>query len=622
GSASSEIPDVVNCCPIFNGGEGTGYSFGLLYEYVYSNSISAIGRLKYQKLGGTLTNNETKSALVNNTPTNALVEHHLFTKFSILGIESLVKIKLTGELSFLGGFDFNIIVNSNYVQYEKLLQPATGNFDNGRRIRFETNGKIKDISIVNSSFIGGLCYDISFDEKNSFIISPEISAAYNFTPAVPNLIWNIHSAKAGLSIKYTPIPKEVRIIPEPIKPPEPKMPAPTQEENKVDFTIKSVVDNNEKDNAEIDIEEFLSTRMNPLLNYVFFDSASSEIPKRYKLINEEKTFNYSIDTLKDKSELETYYEILSIIGKRLQSHPGITIKLIGCNSNDGAEKNNIELSRKRAKNIGDYLTKVWKIKNDRIKIEARNLPEFFSNTSISEGSAENRRIELYSENQVILTPIEINDTINEIKQSEMRFVPESNMNKFLDGKLEIRANKKIIKVLAFSDKMPETIVWDLKNDADIDLMKQSNQLDCKMTIRDLDMKAYTNEKVIKINRIRIRDKRKAKLSDKQINLFSLILYDFDSYSLNEKNMEILNQIKNTLGKNSSITIEGYTDKLGEDEYNMLLSVRRAKAVSDALEFENSKFSGYGETKLLFDNDYPEGRFYCRTVKIRVETPIK
>ncbi len=344
--------------------------------------------------------------------------------------------------------------------------------------------------------------------------------------------------------------------------------------------------------------------------------------KRYKLINEEKTFNYSIDTLKDKSELETYYEILSIIGKRLQSHPGITIKLIGCNSNDGAEKNNIELSRKRAKNIGDYLTKVWKIKNDRIKIEARNLPEFFSNTSISEGSAENRRIELYSENQVILTPIEINDTINEIKQSEMRFVPESNMNKFLDGKLEIRANKKIIKVLAFSDKMPETIVWDLKNDADIDLMKQSNQLDCKMTIRDLDMKAYTNEKVIKINRIRIRDKRKAKLSDKQINLFSLILYDFDSYSLNEKNMEILNQIKNTLGKNSSITIEGYTDKLGEDEYNMLLSVRRAKAVSDALEFENSKFSGYGETKLLFDNDYPEGRFYCRTVKIRVETPIK
>ncbi|MCL5992371.1 MAG: hypothetical protein M1419_09780, partial [Bacteroidetes bacterium] len=43
-----QIPDVVNCCPIFNGGEGTGYSFGLLYEYVYSNSISAIGRLKYQ----------------------------------------------------------------------------------------------------------------------------------------------------------------------------------------------------------------------------------------------------------------------------------------------------------------------------------------------------------------------------------------------------------------------------------------------------------------------------------------------------------------------------------------------------------------------------------------------
>ena len=617
-----QLPDVVNCCPTFTNGEGIGFSFGLLYEYVYSNSISAIGRLKYQKINGTLTDNETKSALVNNTATNALVEHYLSAKISIIGIESLVKIKLIGELSFLGGFDFNIILNSNYDQYEKLIQPLTGNFDNGSRIRFETSGKINDISILNSSFIGGLCYDISFDEKNSFIISPEILISYNFTPIVPNLVWNIHSAKPGLSIKYTPSPKEVKIIPEPIKPPEPKMPEPPQEEKKIDFIIKSVIDNKETDKAEIDIEELLSTRMNPLLNYVFFDSASYEIPTSYKLINKEETLNYSIDTLKDKSELETYYELLNVIGKRLQDLPDVAITLIGCNSNYGTELNNIELSRKRADKIARYFTKVWDIKKDRIKIEARNLPEKFSNQSVPEGSAENRRVEIYSNDKAILTPIEINDTINEIKQSEIRFVPESNINKFLDGKLVIESNGKKIKEFIFSDKIPETIVWDLKNETNIDLLKQANQLECKMFIRDLDMKTYTSEKLIKINKIRIKDKRTAKLSDKQINLFSLILYDFDSYSINEKNMEILNQIKNTLGKNSSITIEGYTDKLGDDEYNMLLSVRRAKAASDALQFENSKYVGFGETKLLFDNDNPEGRFYSRTVKIRVETPVK
>ncbi|OGU15773.1 MAG: hypothetical protein A2X61_02480 [Ignavibacteria bacterium GWB2_35_12] len=617
-----QLPDVVNCCPTFTEGEGNGFSFGMLYEYIYSNSISAIGRLKYSNISGILTDNETKSALVNNTPTNAQVEHYLSTKISIIGIESLVKIKLIDELSFLGGFDFNIIVNSDYIQYEKLLQPATGNFDNNKRIRFETSGKIKDISILNSSFIGGLCYDISFDEKNTFIISPEISLAYNFTPTIPNLIWNIHSAKVGLSIKYTPIPKEVKIIPEPIKPPGPRMPEPPIEEKKVDFTIKSVIDNKETDKSEIDIEEFLSTRMNPLLNYVFYDSASPEIPERYKLINKEETLNYSIDTLKDKSELETYYELLNIIGKRLQDNPDAIITLIGCNSNDGIEQNNIELSKNRAKKIGDYFTKIWNIKNDRIKIEARNIPVFFSNPSVAEGSAENRRVEIYSDNQAILTPIEINDTINEINQSEIRYLPESNINKFLDGKIEIEVNGKKIKEFIFSDRIPEQIAWDLKNDANIDLLKYANQLECKMFIRDLDMKTYTSEKVIKINKIRIIDKRTSKLSDKQINLFSLILYDFDSYSLNDKNMEILNQIKNTLGKNSSITIEGYTDRLGEDEYNMLLSVRRAKAASDALQFENSKYAGYGETKLLFDNEYPEGRFYSRTVKVRVETPIK
>lgn len=163
---------------------------------------------------------------------------------------------------------------------------------------------------------------------------------------------------------------------------------------------------------------------------------------------------------------------------------------------------------------------------------------------------------------------------------------------------------------------------EFKNDGTTNLLKQVNQLNCKMTLRDLDMKTYKNEKVIKINKIRIKDKRTAKLSDKQINLFSLILYDFDSFTLNDKNIEMLNDVKKSLDKKSTVTFEGYTDNLGEDEYNMLLSVRRAKAAADALQFENTRFEGYGETRLLFDNKYPEGRFYSRTVKIRVETPIK
>ena len=52
-----------------------------------------------------------------------------------------------------------------------------------------------------------------------------------------------------------------------------------------------------------------------------------------------------------------------------------------------------------------------------------------------------------------------------------------------------------------------------------------------------------------------------------------------------------------------------------------LSARRAKAVANAIRHPKTTHEGIGETKLLYTNDLPEGRFYCRTVDIVVETPI-
>jgi hypothetical protein len=47
--------------------------------------------------------------------------------------------------------------------------------------------------------------------------------------------------------------------------------------------------------------------------------------------------------------------------------------------------------------------------------------------------------------------------------------------------------------------------------------------------------------------------------------------------------------------------------------NVASSVRNSKEVH---------FEGMGERELIYNNELPEGRFYCRTVTITVETPIK
>ena len=63
--------------------------------------------------------------------------------------------------------------------------------------------------------------------------------------------------------------------------------------------------------------------------------------------------------------------------------------------------------------------------------------------------------------------------------------------------------------------------------------------------------------------------------------------------------------------------------MGESDYNRKLSARRADAVrkrlTSAMPLTAIRSEGVGESRLLFDNALPEGRFYCRTVQILIET---
>ena len=51
------------------------------------------------------------------------------------------------------------------------------------------------------------------------------------------------------------------------------------------------------------------------------------------------------------------------------------------------------------------------------------------------------------------------------------------------------------------------------------------------------------------------------------------------------------------------------------------SLSRADAAAQALGIPVKEAVGRGEKELLYDNDLPEGRYYCRTVTVIVETPV-
>jgi len=122
--------------------------------------------------------------------------------------------------------------------------------------------------------------------------------------------------------------------------------------------------------------------------------------------------------------------------------------------------------------------------------------------------------------------------------------------------------------------------------------------------------------------ISIQQKRKNRIGDYEVEKFSLILFDFDKATIEAQNKKIVDFIKSRTKPESEIEIIGYTDRTGSPEYNKRLSQRRADATRDALGRRDAKSIGVGQERLLYNNDLPEGRFYCRTVEIIVKTKIE
>ena len=96
------------------------------------------------------------------------------------------------------------------------------------------------------------------------------------------------------------------------------------------------------------------------------------------------------------------------------------------------------------------------------------------------------------------------------------------------------------------------------------------------------------------------------------------MFDVDKYELNEENKNYLQQLIPEVTPTSRLTITGYTDRTGDAAYNQTLSLNRARSVAREIGSPNVTIKGVGESRPLYDNNLPEGRFYNRTVEVIIE----
>jgi len=650
------LPGVPSCCPRYENGTGTGPALGGIYQMPLSNLFNLQLRAAYHSISGTLTATEATTVLHNGVPEVGTFTHTLSTGLSTIGIEPMIGMRVLGDLQINVGFSAGILLAKTFAEREEITSPdgggtfidSTGS-DSHSRIRNDLTGTIPNTTSLQVAAIGGVSYPLPLNAERTVMLVPEILYSFGITKIASALTWNVNSLRFGVALMFSPKPlpeheREEHI--DTIRIDKKGINATKYLRGKESITI------NESDHdgrklltqsvtrtdtlfvpkfqtlqasitanvpaAKLVIEEFSSTIMTPLLNYVFFEENSSDIPQRYT-----RLYNYNIDTftiadIHSSQKLSTYHHLLNIIARRLLDNPSGIITLTGCNQDIREEKNNLQLSRERAESVKNYLTDTWKISSDRIKIEARNLSLKAANSETADGAQENRRVEITSNDPKILFPVITNDTLRTANPPTVQFSPTANTEVGLQNwKVTAMQDGKLLKRFTGVENMPSSVTWDIDASS---MPHIGGEIKYMLVVKDSLGMLVTNEHSLPFEQITIRKKREERRGDTVINRFSLILFDIGSSTITPSNVSIIPLIKDYIKPLSQVTVTGYTDRLGEASYNQQLSEKRAATLAAALGSKNITAKGLGPTD-LFDSSLPEGRLYTRTVDVEIHTPI-
>ncbi len=379
---------------------------------------------------------------------------------------------------------------------------------------------------------------------------------------------------------------------------------------------------NAKPLDRIKVEEVKYTEQFPIVPSIFNDENTAKPANSSQfLYAKSDAGEFAISSLVPDA-LRINQSTLDIVGTRMNENPDAELTVTGTIDNK-AEINNTELAMQRAQFVKDYLVNNYKIVPEKINVRAVGLPEKPSSQKDPDGIAENRRVELSSSNPKILAPILIQkDNQTYADPNVIEFVPfAESSDSVMEWKLSVTQKGSEIRSFAGAGN-PEMVDWIIipnelvKSEIPIEYVlwaKNSKEVE-KEAAGTIPVDYYSSTK-----------KKTEELPDKTIAKFSLILFDFDDDKISQKDLDIINtDILPLIKFNSTVKIFGYTDRIGEENYNKGLAQRRAMAVRKYLEskVKTAKYESIGvsENSAPFDNDLPVGRQLSRTVQIHIISP--
>ncbi len=481
-----------------------------------------------------------------------------------------------------------------------------------------------DFSEVNKSIISmqiGAGFDIplsSQNHKTQFVLSP-FASFHPYFGQNPRSIetLNITTIRAGVALKFgqghlIQKPEEVAVVPIP--------------DPEVQFSA----------NAPANVPTKRRVReVFPLRNYVFFNIGSTEIPNRYKLLKKEEVKDFREDQLemvtpinqsgRSERQMNVYYNVINILGDRMIKNPSTTIVLVG--SSEKGPKDGKEM----AQTMKLYLVNTFDINPSRIRTKGQFKPDIPSEKMggvreldlLREGD---RRVSIESSSPVLL--LEFKSGSAPVNPSETLVLQEAPLDSYVtfDAKgsneafsaWSIQVVDESGKMQAFGPYTQESA--SLSGQA---ILGTRPEGDFKITMIG---QTKSEKTVTKETNAHVVLWTPAKIDE---GLRYSIIFEFnESKAISIYEKYLTDVVVPKIPANGTVIIHGHADIIGDDAYNLKLSVARANDVKNIIESAliksgrtDVKFevNGYGEdiNHSPFKNEFPEERAYNRTVIIDI-----
>jgi outer membrane protein OmpA-like peptidoglycan-associated protein len=158
-------------------------------------------------------------------------------------------------------------------------------------------------------------------------------------------------------------------------------------------------------------------------------------------------------------------------------------------------------------------------------------------------------------------------------------------------------------------------------------LERSMSADLRKNLDQLREESQTRQESLRASLHQMEGKFASVRQDARGTIVSLadILFDFNKATLRrdvEFNLVKIATILNQYDE-MNVIVEGHTDAIGTDEYNLSLSKKRAQSVSDFLQSQGVtakrlSWEGYGKTRPVADNATDEGRQKNRRVDLVIQ----